>query len=86
MKIPDKVYEVLKWVCIIFLPASAFFYEQLASIWPLPLADKVPPTINLVGTVLGILIGVSTYNYTKENEIIVKKKVEIDERSSNIDN
>ena len=82
MKIPDKVYEVLKWVCIICLPASAFFYEQLAGIWGLPLADKVPPTINLIGTVLGILIGVSTYNYKKDNDIIVKKKTEVVEEEA----
>lgn len=79
MKIPDKIYEILKWTCLIFLPASAFFYEQLADIWGLPLADKIPSTINLVATLLGILIGVSTYSYKKDNEIIVKKKVEVRE-------
>ncbi len=83
MKIPDNVYEILKWTCLILLPATAFGYGQLAEIWNLPLADEIPRTINLVATFIGILIGVSTYNYTKENEIIVKKKVEIDERDSN---
>lgn len=77
MKIPDKVYEVLKWCCIICLPALAFGYEQLAGIWGWPFADKIPSTINLIGTVLGILIGVSTYNYKKDNDIIVKKKTEV---------
>lgn len=75
--IPDKVYKILKWVCIICLPACAFGYEQLAGIWDLPLADKVPPTLNLIGTILGIFIGVTTYNYNKENDIIVRKKVDV---------
>lgn len=80
--IPDKVYNILKWICIICFPATAYFYEQLAGIWGLPLADKVPQTINLIGTVLGIYIGVSTYNFKKENNIIVKKKTEVVEEEA----
>ena len=64
---------------LIFLPAIAFGYGQLADIWGLPLADQIPNTINLVATVLGLLIGISTYNYKQENNIIVKKKVEVEE-------
>lgn len=82
MKIPDNVYEILKWTCLIFLPASAFLYGQLADIWHLPLAEQIPSTINLVATFIGILIGVSTYSYKKENDIIVKKKVEVQEDGS----
>lgn len=79
MKIPDKVYEVLKWTCLIFLPAIAFGYDQLAVIWGWPLKDEIPATINLIATILGLLIGISTYNYKQENNIIVKKKVEVEE-------
>lgn len=83
MKIPDKMYEALKWICLILLPALAFGYGQLSEIWGLPLADQIPRTINLVATVIGILIGVSTYNYKQENNIIVKKKVEVKEAEEN---
>lgn len=77
--IPDKIYNILKWVCLILLPALAFGYDQLAVIWNWPLKDEIPATINLIATILGLLIGISTYNYKQENNIIVKKKVEVEE-------
>ena len=43
------------------------------------MAEQIPSTINLIATIIGILIGVSTYNYKQENNIIVKKKVEVQE-------
>ena len=79
MKLSDKMYEILKWICLILLPALAFGYGQLSDIWGLPMAEQIPKTINLIATIIGILIGVSTYNYKQENSIIVKKKVEIQE-------
>lgn len=82
MKIPDKVYEVLKWTCLICLPALAFGYDQLSTIWGWPLKDEIPATINLIATVLGLLIGISTYNYKQENNIIVKKKTEVVEEEA----
>lgn len=77
MKIPDNIYNSLKWVCLICLPALAFGYDQLSGIWGWPLKDEIPATINLIATVLGLLIGISTYNYKQENNIIVKKKTEV---------
>lgn len=83
MKIPDKVYDAMKWVCMILLPALAFGYGQLSEIWGLPMAEQIPKTINLIATIIGILIGVSTYNYKRDNDIIVKKKVEVKEAEDN---
>ena len=77
MKLSDKTYDALKWICLVLFPALAFGYGQLSDIWHLPLAEEIPSTINLIATVMGILLGISTYNYKQENNIIVKKKVEI---------
>lgn len=79
MLIPDKIYNILKWICLILLPALAFGYGQLSDIWGLPMAEQIPKTINLIATIIGILIGVSTYSYKQDNDIIVKKKVEVKE-------
>lgn len=65
MKLPDKVYEILKWIGLICLPAVAWFYGQMAETWGLPYGDQIVTTINALGTLIGILIGVSTYNYRK---------------------
>ncbi len=67
MKLPDKVYDILKWIALIALPACATFYAALAKIWGMPYELEIPATIMAVDTFIGVLIGVSTYNYNKEN-------------------
>lgn len=66
MKLPDKVYDFLKWFCLICLPAVAWGYGKLAEIWHWPYQIEVPETINLIAFILGVLIGVSTLTYNKE--------------------
>lgn len=67
MKINNTLYEWLKWICLIALPAIAWFYGAMAETWPLPYGDQIVTTLNATGTLIGILIGVSTYNYRKED-------------------
>lgn len=66
MKIPNKIYDVLKWICMIVLPACGTFYFAIAGIWGLPYAEQIVGTIAAVTTLLGALIGISTANYNKE--------------------
>ena len=65
MKLPDKIYDVLKWVTMIVLPALATAYVGLASIWGWPYADEVAKTTAVVCTLLGALLGISTAQYNK---------------------
>ena len=65
MKLSNKVYDVLKWVALIVLPAVATFYSVSASIWGLPFADQIPATITAIDALLGALIGISTVKYNK---------------------
>ena len=68
MKIDDRLYECLKWLCLICLPAFAWFYGAMEDTWNLPYGDQIIKTLDAVGTLIGILIGVSTYNYRKDGE------------------
>lgn len=68
MQIPDKVYDILKWVALIVLPAIATLYGVLASIWGLPYGDQIVATITVIDTFMGALLGVSTYKYNKANK------------------
>jgi len=61
----DKAYNVLKWVCLICLPALAWFVGQIGPLWGVPRVDAIVTTLNALGTFLGLLIGVSTVNYNK---------------------
>lgn len=63
MKLNNKVYDVLKWVVIIVLPAIAVFYTDIATIWGLPYADKIPDTIMSINLLLGVVLGISSANY-----------------------
>ena len=66
MKLNDKVYNVLKWICLIALPALAVFYYTLSKIWGLPFGAEIPATINAVAVLIGALIGISQINNSME--------------------
>lgn len=38
MKLNNKVYDVLKWIALIVIPALATAYVSLAAIWGWPIA------------------------------------------------
>lgn len=66
MKIPDKLYDILKWVVIIVLPAIATLYAALSAVWAWPYSDQVVTTITAVDTFLGAVLCISTATYHKE--------------------
>ena len=68
MKMSNKVFDVLKYIALIVLPAIATFYAGLSKIWTLPYPAEIPGTIMLVDTLLGALLKISTDQYNKDNE------------------
>ena len=68
MKMSNKVYDVLKWIAQIALPAAGALYFALAKIWGFPYATEVVGTISAVDAFLGALLGISTANYNKTLE------------------
>ena len=64
----NRVYDVLKWIAQILLPALATLYFGIAQIWGLPYAEAVIGTISIVDAFLGAILGISTYNYRKNAE------------------
>ena len=73
MKMSNEVYDVLKWVAQILLPALGTLYFALASIWGLPYGEQIVGTITAVDAFLGALLQISTDAYNKEKEINKKK-------------
>ena len=59
----DKVYDTLKWVVMIVLPACGTLYAALSTVWALPYAREVVTTLTSVTAFLGALLGISTMNY-----------------------
>lgn len=65
MKFNDKVYDVLKWLVVLVIPALATFYNVVANIWRLPLAEEISQSLLAVSTFIGALIGISTLEYER---------------------
>ena len=61
----NSVYDVLKWICLICLPAVSVLYSVLAGVWGWPYAHEVTVTLDAVAVFIGALIGISTYRYNK---------------------
>jgi hypothetical protein len=70
MILPDKVYDVLKWIVILFLPALGALYAGLSDIWGLPYADQIPGTLHYIQVFLGVILGITTYQYNKSQSQI----------------
>ena len=68
MKLNDKLYDVLKWVALIVLPALAILYGSLAEIWGLPFGTQIPDTITAIDLFLGVILGISAATYNKSNK------------------
>ena len=66
-KISNELYDVLKFIAQIVLPALGTFYFAIASIWGLPYAEQIVGTITAIDALLGALLGISTIQYKKEN-------------------
>ena len=68
MILNNKVYDVLKYIAQIVLPAIATLYFALASIWGFPYGEQIVGTITAVDCFLGALLGISSLNYEKRLE------------------
>ena len=66
MKLPDKLYDILKWCVCILLPAIGTFYMAMAGTWGLPYAEQISQTTQAVALFLGAIIGVSSVQFYKD--------------------
>lgn len=57
--IPSRVYDILKWLGLIVLPALALFVNTVGPAWGWTHVDAIVITLNALGILAGALIGVS---------------------------
>lgn len=65
MVLPDKWYDILKWVALILCPALSTLYAALAGFWHFPYPEQICGTISAIGLFIGALIQVSSKNYVR---------------------
>lgn len=64
----NKLYDTLKWIALILLPALGTLYFALAGIWGFPYGEQIVGTITAIDCFLGALLGISTAVYKKGNK------------------
>lgn len=64
----NKVYDILKWIALVVLPAVATLYFALSGIWGFPYGEQVVGTITAIDTFLGAILGISNIQYNKNKE------------------
>lgn len=72
MKMSNKVYDILKWVALIVLPALGAAYAGLAIIWGFPYGEQIVGTVGIVETFLGAVLQISNASYKKKSAEEVK--------------
>lgn len=67
-KFSNEVYDKLKFIAQIVLPALGTLYFALAGIWGWPFGEQIVGTITAIDTFIGVCLGISTMNYNREKE------------------
>ena len=62
----NRIYDILKFIAQVVLPAVGTLYFALAQIWGLPYGEQIVGTISAVDCFLGALLGISTMQYNKQ--------------------
>lgn len=65
----NKLFDALKWLTLVGIPALTTAYVGLSSIWGWPYADQVAKTSAVVCVLLGSLLGISTIQYNKASKL-----------------
>jgi hypothetical protein len=68
VKMSSKIYDQLKFIAQVALPALGTLYFTLAGIWSLPAPEQVVGTIVAVDTFLGVLLHLSTNKYNQSED------------------
>lgn len=68
MKLTDTVYNVLKWMIVIVLPAVGTLYAALSAVWGWPYSEEVVTSITAVDTFLGAVLCISTASYRADSK------------------
>ena len=59
----SKIYDILKWMVLVFIPALTTAYVGLSAIWGWPYAEEVAKTSAIICTLLGTILGISNLQY-----------------------
>lgn len=81
MVLNSNVYDSLKWLVQIVLPAIGTCYAALAVLWGFPYAEQVVGSISAICVLLGACLRISNSNYDGDGVLTVDR--DLDESDEN---
>lgn len=66
MRLPDKVYNILKWVMLLATPICTFILGIIAAVQTGDTSAIITAVIGGIGTLAGVIIKISDTEYRKE--------------------
>ena len=69
----NKVYDRLKDLALIILPALATLWLAISNIWGLPYGEEIAATITAVDVFLGAVLKISSLTYINKQELKERK-------------
>jgi len=68
----NKVYNVMKWIALILLPALSTLIMSIGDIWAIPYKEQIALTITAVDTFLGAILAISSASYKGEGKLAIE--------------
>lgn len=65
----NKVYDILKFIAQILLPAIATLYTSIAKIWGFPFGTEIGATIMAIDAFMGAILMISSNSYNKQQKL-----------------
>lgn len=62
-RMSDDIYDILKFIAQIVLPAAGTLYFALAGLWGWPYSNQIVGTITAVDAFLGAILKISTKTF-----------------------
>lgn len=75
----NKLYDALKWICMIFLGAFGELYFGLSGVWNLPLGEEIRQTCHYLQVFLGACLGISAIQYKLNNNALNTPPIVMDD-------
>ena len=81
MVLNSKVYDTMKWLVQIVLPAIGACYAALAALWGFPYAEQVVGSISAICVLLGACLRISNSNYSGDGVLTVNSDLDDDDEN-----
>ena len=70
----NKVYDILKWVASVALPAFTAFWLALGQIWEIPYTNQIGATLAALTALGCALLGISSLKYKLTANAVEEEK------------